>query len=107
MNYRLILTTCPSLEVAQQLAERLVSERLAACVNILPGAISIYEWQGQMENSAEWVLLIKSRIDLLEELETSLLAHHPYELPEFIVVPIETGHIPYLQWVDSQLDKKK
>ncbi len=93
------------MDVAETLAEILVSEKLAACVNILPGALSIYEWQGQVEKEQECVLLIKSREDRLKVLEERLLAEHPYELPELIAVPIQKGSAAYLSWVDTQLDK--
>jgi periplasmic divalent cation tolerance protein len=93
------------MEVAESLADTLVHERLAACVNILPGARSVYEWQGKVEKEEECVLLIKSRSDRFEALSTRLLEEHPYELPELIAVPIETGLSAYLSWIDAQLDK--
>lgn len=107
MEYRLVITTCPDMAVAEALAASLVGERLAACVNILPGARSIYEWQGRIERDEECVLLIKSRSDRLAQLEERLLEQHPYELPELIAVPIEEGLGPYLSWINTQLDKKE
>jgi periplasmic divalent cation tolerance protein len=104
MRHYLLLSTCPSMEVAEALAEMLVTEKLAACVNILPGAHSIYEWKGKVEKEQEFVLLIKSRQDRLQRLEERLLAEHPYELPELIAVPIESGLASYLTWIDTQLD---
>ncbi|MEJ2048086.1 MAG: divalent-cation tolerance protein CutA [Dehalococcoidia bacterium] len=104
MRHYLLLSTCPSMEVAEALAEMLVTEKLAACVNILPGAHSIYEWKGKVEKEQEFVLLIKSRKDRLQRLEERLLAEHPYELPELIAVPIESGLASYLTWIDTQLD---
>jgi len=106
MPYRLVITTCPSAEVAESLADILIGERLAACVNILPAGHSVYEWQGKVEHESEHVLLIKSRIDRLPALESRLLEVHPYELPEFIAVPIEEGLSSYLSWIDRQLDNK-
>ncbi len=105
MHHYLLILTCPNMEVAEALAEMLVSEKLAACVNILPGARSVYEWKGKVEKEAECVLLIKSRKDRLQMLEERLLAEHPYELPELIAVPIESGSAAYLSWMDTQLDK--
>jgi periplasmic divalent cation tolerance protein len=93
------------MEVAESLADTLVREKLAACVNILPGARSVYEWQGKVEKEEEYVLLIKSRSDRLETLSARLLEEHPYELPELIAVPIDAGLPPYLAWIDAQLDK--
>jgi periplasmic divalent cation tolerance protein len=92
------------MEVAESIAGMLVAEKLAACVNILPGAKSIYEWQGKVEKDEECVLLIKSRRDRLPQLEKRLLEEHPYELPELIAVPIEEGLHSYLSWIDTQLD---
>ena len=105
MSYRLVISTCPNMESAESLANTLVREKLAACVNILPGARSIYEWQGKVEREDECVLLIKSRSDRIETLSSRLLEEHPYELPEVIAVPIEAGLPPYLAWIDAQLDK--
>ncbi len=93
------------MEVAESLAEMLISKKLAACINILPGALSIYEWKGKIEKDQECVLLIKSREDRLQMLEESLLAKHPYELPEMIAVPVEKGSADYLSWINTQLDK--
>jgi len=94
------------MELAEKLADTLVTERLAACVNILPAGRSVYEWQGKVEREAEHVLLIKSRRDRLPTLERRLCELHPYELPELIAVPIKEGLSSYLSWIDSQLDKK-
>lgn len=107
MKYRLVISTCPDMETAERLANILVVERLAACVNILPGARSVYEWQGQVEIENEHLLIIKSRSDRLARLEERLQEEHPYELPELIAVPIEEGLVPYLSWIDLQLDKKE
>ncbi len=107
MPYRLAITTCPNPETANTIARVLVQERLAACVNILPGATSVYEWQGRLESEQELVMLIKSRSDKLNALEARLLELHPYELPELIVVPLVGGLAPYLSWIETQLDKKK
>jgi periplasmic divalent cation tolerance protein len=107
MPYRLVITTCPSMAVAESLASLLLGERLAACVNILPAGRSLYEWQGKLERETEHVLLIKSRSDRLAALEARLLQNHPYELPEMIAVPIVEGLSPYLSWIDTQLDKNK
>lgn len=107
MSYRLAITTCPNAEVADSIASALVEERLAACVNILPGAHSIYEWQGKLHKDEELVLLIKSRSDKLNALEARLLELHPYELPELIAVSVTEGLAPYLSWIETQLDKNK
>jgi len=107
MEYRLAITTCPDMDVADTIAAALVEEGLAACVNILPGARSVYEWQGKLEKEQELVLLIKSTGNRLAALEARLLELHPYELPELIVVPVIGGLAPYLSWIETQLEKNK
>jgi periplasmic divalent cation tolerance protein len=107
MTYRLVLTTCPSMEEAEALAEKILQARLAACVNIVPGVKSLYEWKGKLERDQEFLLLIKSRSEGFPELEKLVQSSHSYELPELIAVPIEQGLAPYLNWIDTQLDKNK
>lgn len=106
MSYQLLLTTCGDMESAEKLAEGLLSERLAACVTILPAGRSLYVWQGELQRETEHVLLIKSRADRFEALRVALLAAHPYELPELIAVPVESGLDAYLGWIDQQLDQQ-
>ena len=107
MNYRLVITTCPTQAEAEGLAEKLLSARLAACVNIVPGVLSLYEWQGKLEREQEFLLLIKSRAEGFPELEKLVQASHSYELPELIAVPIEEGSAAYLNWIDTQLGNNK
>jgi periplasmic divalent cation tolerance protein len=98
----LLLNTCPDAEVARHVARALVEERLAACVNLVPGLTSIYRWQGQIEESTEVLLLIKTTRERLAALEARLPALHPYELPELIAVEIDSGLTHYLDWVRSE-----
>jgi periplasmic divalent cation tolerance protein len=91
--------TCPDEDSAQRIAATLVAERLAACVNRLPGVASTYRWQGEVTTDSEQLLLIKTTGARFEALRTRLLALHPYELPELIAVPVERAHAPYLAWV--------
>ena len=107
MPYQLVITTCPSMEEAEDLAGKVVAARLAACVNIVPGIVSIYEWQGKMEREQEFMLLIKSRSEGFPELEKLVQASHSYELPELIAVPIDEGSKAYLNWIDTQLGNNK
>ena len=95
----LILCTCPDRRTASDLAEFLVQEGLAACVNISAPVTSVYRWQGRVERAEESLLLIKSSAIRYPELEQTLRSRHPYELPEIIAVPIEHGLNDYLQWV--------
>lgn len=98
---QLVLCTVPNEETASRLAETLVAERLAACVNILPGLTSIYRWQGEVARESELLLLIKTRETLYSSLEQRLQALHPYELPEIIAVPIHAGLAGYLNWIQE------
>jgi periplasmic divalent cation tolerance protein len=97
----LILCTCPSAEVAETIASQLVEYRLAACVNILPGVRSVYQWEGKIETAQEQLLLIKSPQDHFEAIELLIKTQHPYQLPEIIAIPIARGSDEYLQWIDS------
>ena len=91
--------TCPDVASAQHLAEALVSEGLAACVNRLPGVRSTYRWKGEVVTDSEELLLIKTTAARFAALKERLLALHPYELPELIAVPVAQGHEAYLDWV--------
>lgn len=100
-NYCLVLCTCPKNDTALLLAKRIVSSRLGACVNILPGIISIYRWEGEIATDQEQLLLIKTRSDQFQQLKTLIKELHPYELPEIIAVPINHGSTEYLSWLDK------
>ena len=95
----LVLSTVGTREDAQRIADALVGERLAACVNVLPGLASTYRWKGAVERADELLLLIKTRAERVEDLGARLRALHPYEVPEIIVLPIAGGHGPYLDWI--------
>jgi periplasmic divalent cation tolerance protein len=98
-----VLSTCDSEEQAAQIARGLVEQRLAACVNILPGARSVYRWKGQIEDASEWILVIKSRRDLFGALRAAFAKLHSYEVPELIALPVVDGSESYLQWLDREL----
>lgn len=102
MSSLLVLTNLPDTASAQALATLLVDERLAACVNILAPARSVYRWQGKVENAEEIPLLIKTSKARYTALEAAIRKHHPYELPEIIAVPIELGLPEYLDWVAAE-----
>ena len=97
----LVLCTCPDETSADRLCEQLLDQRLAACINQLPGVTSVYRWQGKTERTREIQLVIKSRAALFEPLRQCILAHHPYEVPEIIALPIVSGASDYLNWVSE------
>ncbi len=98
----LIFTTMPDDERVDALARALVDEHLAACVNVHAPMTSVYRWQGQIERESERQVVIKTTRDRLPAVESRLHALHPYELPEFLVVPIEGGSAAYLTWVAEE-----
>ena len=97
----LVLTTCPGSTTAKRIANDLVMEKLAACVQIIPGVQSFFCWAGRMDNAAELLLLIKTTSDRYKALENRIKVLHPYELPEVISVTISGGLERYLDWIDT------
>lgn len=98
----LVLTTLPERVAAEALARELLDARLAACIHLGATLRSLYHWRGEIETAEETQLLIKTREALYTQLEAAILARHPYELPEIIVVPISHGFPPYLQWIAAE-----
>ncbi len=84
-------------------AGTLVEEQLPACVNIIPGLTSVYRWKGDVHQDKEVLLLIKTTAAIYPQLEQRVQALHPYELPEIIAVPIQTGQADYIQWINNSL----
>ena len=100
-TYIIVLSTCDSVEMANAIAENLVQNKLAACVNILRGVESVYQWQGKIQRDAEILLLIKTRQACFEALQNAIQEQHSYELPEIIAVPVQSGEKNYLDWITS------
>ena len=98
----LALTTAPDEDSATALARALVEERLAACVNRLPGWRSLYRWEGQVREETEVLLLVKTTRERLPALEARLGALHPYDVPELLAFDAVGGLGPYLAWVDQE-----
>jgi periplasmic divalent cation tolerance protein len=96
---RVVLTTAPSASVAARLARALVKERLAACVNLVPGVRSFYRWQGRVEDAREVLLIVKTRADRCAALAARIQALHPYQLPEVLELAADGGSAAYLDWV--------
>jgi periplasmic divalent cation tolerance protein len=91
--------TAPDPACAEAIARALVEERLAACVNVLPGVRSIYRWEGAVQDEAETLLIVKTRAERAQALEARVRALHPYEVPEVLRVDAAGGSPPYLAWV--------
>ncbi len=98
-EHLIALCTVPDRKTAERIAERLVGQRLAACVNILPGLTSVYRWQGEVQRDNELLLVIKTQRACFNALEAAVHRLHPYELPEIVAVPIVTGSRRYLAWI--------
>ena len=95
----IVLTTVGADFDVRALARELVEQRLAACVNVLPRVESIYRWQGKIETDAEQLLLIKTTAERVDALRAALVARHPYEVPEFVVIKPELVAEPYRAWL--------
>ena len=101
-DLRVVFVTAPDVEVAERLARGLVEERLAACVNLIPGIRSFYRWEGAVHDDAEVLLVVKTRTDRLEALASRLQELHPYELPEILGLPVIGGSQAYLDWIRTE-----
>lgn len=97
----LVLSTCPGSITAKKIANELVANNLAACVQIIAGVQSVFRWVGKVDSAEEHLLIIKTSADRYDELEQKIKALHPYELPEIIAVPINIGLADYLTWIDD------
>jgi periplasmic divalent cation tolerance protein len=102
MSALLVLTNLPDRAAAEKLAETLITQQVAACVNILAPCRSVYRWKGAVQHDEEHPLLIKTTRERYAALEAAIRAAHPYELPEIIAVPIERGLPAYLDWVATE-----
>jgi periplasmic divalent cation tolerance protein len=98
-----VFSTCDSEEQAGRIARALLDQRLAACVNILPGVRSIYRWKDQIEDAAEWMLIIKTRRELMDKLRLAVGRIHTYAVPDLLAVPVVDGSEEYLAWLDREL----
>jgi periplasmic divalent cation tolerance protein len=96
---RIVLTTASSAEEAHKIARHLVEHRLAACVNVVPQISSIYRWQGEVEESREWLLVVKTTAANFGEVRQAIVDMHSYELPVCICLAVEDGSPAYLQWI--------
>jgi periplasmic divalent cation tolerance protein len=100
---RVVLTTCGSQDEGRAIAHALVEKRLAACVNVVPNIESVYQWQGKVETSHEWLLLIKTTAGAVGSLRDAIHELHSYDVPEFLVLAIEDGSDAYLEWIGDSV----
>lgn len=95
--------TCGSRDEAHKIAEALIGERLAACVNVLPQVESCYRWKGKVHWDPECLLMIKTTAERVDKVRERVIAEHSYDLPEFIAFRIDDGSFPYLQWIQDSI----
>jgi len=101
----IVYCTLPDTDDAARIARAVVEEKLAACVNLVPGVRSIYRWQGEVFDDGERLAIIKTTVDGFEALRARLVELHPYDTPEVIGVPIAAGHPPYLAWLTEACER--
>lgn len=101
-----VLSTAPDEATAKDLAGTLVEERLAACVNLVPGLRSLYWWEGELQDDAEVLLVCKTDADRVERLTETLNREHPYDCPEVVALPVVAGSHDYLTWIGDVLDQQ-
>ena len=102
-DYIVVFCTCPNLETSEKIANHLIDNKIAACVNITSPVSSVYLWQGTVERDTEYLLIIKTKIQLFEKLEKEIKSLHPYTVPEIIALPIILGSKDYLSWIDENV----
>jgi periplasmic divalent cation tolerance protein len=102
-RFAIVLVTAPDVKVARKLAEACLKARAAACVNIVRRVESHYWWQGKVERGNELLMVIKTTVARLKALEKCVLANHPYDTPEFVVLPISSGNRRYLEWISESV----
>ncbi|ACO04167.1 MAG TPA: divalent-cation tolerance protein CutA [Persephonella sp.] len=103
VEYIVVFITVPDSKTANNIAKKLVEEKLAACVNIVKDINSIYYWKGNIENDDELLLIVKTRLEIFEKLTDFVKKIHPYTVPEVIALPIIAGSDSYLKWIDDTL----
>jgi periplasmic divalent cation tolerance protein len=98
-----VLSTAPDSETAGRIADTLVAERLAACVNVVEGVSSIYRWQDAVQREREVLMVLKTTSDAIDRLRSRLVELHPYAVPEVLALDVADGHVPYLDWVRAEV----
>ncbi|HEU5414278.1 MAG TPA: divalent-cation tolerance protein CutA [Candidatus Angelobacter sp.] len=98
---RIVLTTAGSPQEAEKIARTLVERRLAACVNIIPQIQSVYRWKEKIEQETEWLLIIKTRLNIFDSVRDAIKELHSYDLPECVMLDVSDGSEAYLNWVSE------
>jgi len=102
-----VLVTVPDAETGVNLARAAVQERLAACGNVVPGLTSVYRWNGQVHQDRESLIIFKTTKDSLDQLKKKVLDLHPYDVPEILALSVSDGHLPYLNWVEAEVEENE
>ena len=102
-KYLQVFVSVPSIEVARKIADAIMEERLAVCVQSLGPMESVFRWKGHLENISEYLCLLKTVADKYPALEARIKQLHPYEVPEIVAIPIVKGNPQYLKWIDESL----
>jgi periplasmic divalent cation tolerance protein len=105
-KHAVVLVTAPDLKTARKLAWAALGARLIACANLVPRIESHYWWQGKIEHAAEVLLLMKTTASRLADLEALIVAQHPYDTPEFLVLPVNRGNKRYLDWLEQSMGRR-
>lgn len=105
--YSMAFVTVPNMEVGKKLAGGIVEKKLAACVNIIPQIVSVYKWEGKIENDNELLLMIKTRTATVPDLSKFVRENHPYDVAEVISSTIDDGNPPYLKWIGEIVPEPK
>lgn len=100
---RVVFVTVGDRDEGRILARRLVQERLVACGNVIPGLTSVYRWDDKIQEETEALVMLKTTEDLVDALRERVLELHPYDVPEFLSLPVLEGHDPYLRWVAAEV----
>jgi periplasmic divalent cation tolerance protein len=104
-KYAVIFVTAPNIRVARRLARTALRMRLIACANLIPKVESHYRWRGKLESAAEVLMILKTTQPRLVALERLILSKHPYDTPEFLVLPLQAGTGRYLKWIDDSVSE--